>query len=474
MIDKDVLARFDEETQIALGYVQNGYSVIFAKGGDVELPVTDDFASRCTLVFHGASCEPEIGEVMRIADVSIEIADGEYVLHAVYTDEDRPDEEKPFVMRFMRLTCEIEVFDCTSRPVSPILDVWGMLASMAWELKEKAALGDRYLNDGEREIMPLISELCDLEYWDEAAIKMPLLREIFSRHSLTRAEKLTEKLEKLTQNGESGVRELHLFERLKRELSKPAAEGAWREIYYAIAATQKDYAKYSEKPDAGNEKYRRLLKDTLEKRGFSGDFPLFRRDERIRNGVRTTFLIADDATELESSIASISAASVVSGENEAPRDLPAFVFRRKCRPMREIARRAEQNGERFVPVDDRPAEEWIVDHADAAIAVAEGRRLTKEQKKTETLIPGADAVRKRDAVVAVVFIAVCYALAFALIALVGTAWKLVTGGTSDVAEFFRSFDWLGAFIAATVFIFAFPVGLRIAARIANRKDKPDE
>lgn len=157
------------------------------------------------------------------------------------------------------------------------LNPWHHLRSIGNVILEKANLPGEYLNVQERKLLPVLRELRILGGWGNPEeihkIELPLLKERAKNHSL---EKLVREIEKREKEYPNDKKREHAADTLIDELNRIENETLWRDIFYEVCESQKEYPGMAQThaPETVAE-IRAQIEETLHKQGYTGTYPDF-------------------------------------------------------------------------------------------------------------------------------------------------------------------------------------------------------
>ncbi len=256
-------------------------------GADAEICIDNSSAYNRTLTLLNATDIPE-GEFdcLSFENGSLIKQDDGYKLigEAVNFEE---DVSKPFAIRFSDAKANINIFKADEQSVMGT--PWQNLQFIASEILSKYSLSEKYFNQKEKDLLPLIAEinkLSDFPYTPEgietdgfAQLKTYILKFSFSE--------LLQFIEKLEDNRLSRKKKITIIQKLISRLNTQKYEPLWREIYSAISDSQADYPS-----NASAFKNLELLQEARSKiqkfmlsQGYSGEYPNFVRKGNIK-GIR--------------------------------------------------------------------------------------------------------------------------------------------------------------------------------------------
>lgn len=164
---------------------------------------------------------------------------------------------------------------------------WMHLEAIAVDIFDKYIyLSDKYLNDKEKEILPLIAEISKLSYWamipDEfKSAEFPQLKAYIAKFGYDELLPLVENLEKEYFNENKKYR---VVEKLVSKLNTQKFEPLWRELYNILVNTQEEYPSRVDLLCPTNllNETRSNIQKLMEAHGYSGQYPDFVKKGEIR------------------------------------------------------------------------------------------------------------------------------------------------------------------------------------------------
>ena len=172
------------------------------------------------------------------------------------------DEPLSCVVTFSGATMEYII--CRVEPLNCLQTPWAYLISAADAILEKNELLPHTLNDKERALLPLLTELSGFFSNETAA---PLLTAMAEEEGCTKLYRLLNKCRGSVQG----------FERLQLELSHARSEPLWRRIAGLLAESQIGYPVKNEgfSAPSGMDAIRAQITDILHANGYTGTYPDF-------------------------------------------------------------------------------------------------------------------------------------------------------------------------------------------------------
>ena len=219
-------------------------------------------------------------------DFSLNLADGLYCLAGeTYNWDD--DTSKPFAIRFKDASVNVSVYNAMYETYTGT--PWDRLTSIAWTIMNKYSLSENYVNDKEKELLPLIAELCTLTYWGEVpkayhTTTLPILKDYANKYGYKKVYKLLKQFELTPEDSKARLKaSISLF----NELNFLKYEPMWRELYNQLAITQADYPAKTDAlcPVEFLTNTREQIQKHLETLGYIGTYPNFNKAGSIM-GIR--------------------------------------------------------------------------------------------------------------------------------------------------------------------------------------------
>ena len=248
------------------------------ENGDAEIVVDERGAVRVVLILRGVDGmpDPETEYFMenqwsfsRNADTGVYTLVGELM-------EANSDEIKLCAIKFKDADVRHEAYNCVDN-VFLRETPFEMLAAIAGHIFEKAEIAPELVNDEEKALMPILSELRNLDYCEEESATFENLKKLCEKRGFKRLCDALSKYEKLKFTAYRAAM-------LTAEMNSVKYESLWREIYLAVKESQKDYpVKCDTLCDAELlASTRRKVERMMHERGYSGSYPNFVKEGRIR------------------------------------------------------------------------------------------------------------------------------------------------------------------------------------------------
>ena len=276
-----VLATFDKETKEALrevlGFID--WPAVTFLGKDIQIIVEDTLAYRKVLTLCNVTDVPEADGGCYCNDLNLlwQTEHDRYCLYG-YLENYFYEWEKSFALSFETARVETTVYDvCSNSTIDE--NPWSYLQSVCYCIGMKAKLPGTVVNEQEKNIMPVIEEICALSYWLDFQHHpkyqlFPELKALTSRYGCKKAEALLEKLETIPT-------EENRYDRTVRKLlaclCEQKCQPMWREIYKKLLESQEAY------PDKADtyidqqslSKIRRSIEIQMAAHGYIGAYPDF-------------------------------------------------------------------------------------------------------------------------------------------------------------------------------------------------------
>ncbi len=271
-------SEFNEDVKTALwDLFENDYSFCHIKKEDKNAIIDLEFGSSYdrTLILKNASGIPEGNYDFISFKKNALIKQGnEYRLTGVAENYD--DSSTPFEICFTDAKIHITLFRADEQILCDT--PWLHLQSVAGDILDKCFLGN-YLNESEKELLPLIAEISKLSYWtripeEYESADFSQLKSYIAKFGYTELLPLVENLEKEFFNDKKKDKAIN---KLVSKLNTQKYEPLWRELYNLIVKTQENYPSkevYYFSTESLNET-RKNIQNLMEHYGYSGKYPDF-------------------------------------------------------------------------------------------------------------------------------------------------------------------------------------------------------
>lgn len=217
----------------------------------------------------------------------LEKTDKGYILNLVceniddYTNENTTEKTENIKICFTEATVEIKPYrlNLTYFYTTP----WESLTVLATEIIGKQSLGEQYLNEKEKALLPLLHDIDAMWYYDsitDSNISFSNIIKLLKKHNLEFVIKALKKVQK----NDSVFKIMNVQNKLNFIKTEPL----WREIYEMILESQKEYPDYYEL--SSNYKKLSICPADIHKRiefkmhslGYEGSFPDFYKSGKLK------------------------------------------------------------------------------------------------------------------------------------------------------------------------------------------------
>ncbi len=239
----------------------------------VEITIESTAAYKRTLILEGISKFQTQSEYADIETQDLSYIEAEQCYSYNGRCVEWNDGESPeFDIRFKAVRVEVQVYNCTAGTFFTT-EPWSMLSFCCCSLVAKAELGKEYINESEKELLPVMREL-DQFYRYNVVCRFPILISIAERYGYDEVAKAFRLLDGKRAHG----KEYNKLEPLaKNFLSKEKYSPMWRELWDKVCESQKGYPNEVELcVDAGKlSKARAEITKRLREHGYGGEYPYF-------------------------------------------------------------------------------------------------------------------------------------------------------------------------------------------------------
>lgn len=320
-------------------------------------------------------------------DISFNQSNDLYVLTGeTYNWDD--DVCTPFAIRFKDIQVDISVYNATNELYAST--PWDKLTSIAWTILDKSILCEECINEKEKNLLPLIAELCTLTYWGKVpdtynTSTLPLLKDYALRYNYKKVLELLGRYKLVLEDSDKRLK-LHLS--LFNELNLQKYEPLWRELYSLLAQSQADYPNKAEVlcPRELLLHTRAQIQAYMEEHGYTGTYPDFIKSSRIKGihlaeNYKQSYFVGlnqhtlhhihctEDYINEQLHIEFLCGTQIL-GKNDNPCDIYGCIF--------------NANGHRFVKtvnyIDSKDSSNTLDDYMTIATKRAEFQKLTKEEQ----------------------------------------------------------------------------------------------
>lgn len=360
-----------------------------ASGSTLKIVVRQCKAYTLTLILEGYTGLQDY-DYDEYCFYTLHKSDTEYQLIGEASNYER-DEPEPCVIRFRDANVSVTLSNALSTAFSS--DPWNYLLCVAEDILSKYDLCGEFLNEKEKALLPLMADLCKLNYFH-------VIPKEFASPRLTAFSKLVadgyaELLPHIKKIEESRRRKKRdsLTQKLIYKLCEVRYEPLWRSIYESIKESQADYPSLSDVhcTDKNITHAREHLQQYMESQGFTGIYPEFvksgsQKKLKVVESYGATYFVANENRAVyhvlftESWIEDKIHISFISGteflkNNGSAGDIYSCLFNAKGRRLYDIPDVFFRGVTRL---DDASQLEKV---ADIAIKRAELIPLTKEERR---------------------------------------------------------------------------------------------
>lgn len=380
---------FPEDTQQAFTYLYNKILSVdcrnIEKQGNkfiISFDETDVYKRKLVLNTSADIRIPDNGDLF-FCDAELKKSDSGYVLICKANDYDEETAGDPLEIPFGSAETEVEIYNIDSALFysSP----WEYLFSVANMILEKKDLGEKYFNEKEKELIPLLTELRDIYDYTPESEKIPdfrILKEYMRKYGFTHLIPL---FDKVIKRRKKQISQTFAINGLLNKLNDSKCEELWREIYEKIKASQEEY---SAKVDFSKSERLSKIRKEIEKRfheiGYEGEYPTFRKRGQIKgvklesnygisyflcNEKHVEFIVECKETVLFGTVAvQFICGTALLKKGETAADIYSCCF--------------NKNGKRLFKTEiwDNDNENAIIPFTEIAVKRAECIKLTKDEK----------------------------------------------------------------------------------------------
>ncbi len=260
------------------------YCNIIKKNNDALIEIESTSSYDRTLILNNAVGIPERNfDCITFENGTFTKQNNEYLLSGEVEDFEE-ETVQPFTISFSNANVEVAIYRADAQTFAGT--PWTHLQTIASEILDKYLISSQYLNDKEKEFLPLIAEISKLDYWSIIPKQFentgfPILKEHLNKFGYNEIIALFTKLEKEFYNNK--IKE-KLTNKIIVELNQQCYEPLWRELYKKIIESQQNYPTklsvcYS--ADKLNET-RAKIQNLMESFGYEGIYPDFKKSGKIK------------------------------------------------------------------------------------------------------------------------------------------------------------------------------------------------
>lgn len=338
---------------------------------------------------------------------------------------------------------------------------WMYLQSVAGDILSKHFLGN-YLNESEKELLPLIAEISKLSYWTQIpdeykSADFSQLKSYIVKFGYTELLPLVENLEKEFFNDKKKDK---VINKLVSKLNTQKYEPLWRELYNELVKTQenypsKDFVYFS--TELLNET-RNNIQSLMEHYGYSGKYPDFIKQGftdkiHLAESYNTTYFVGHEKNVFyhihcteeyfnEHLLIQFACGTELLRKDESPGDIYSCLFnakgRRFFKTLSYESNYINEKGEK--DTDD------LEKRVQIAVKKAELKKLTKEERKEI-----GDVNIKLILFSLFILMGVLFGLFMTVgFMLIGIILCLVVGQAQAIPSMFTEIPWWGLFLFSSI------------------------
>ena len=194
-----------------------------------------------TLVFEKATGLPDSTyDLISFSPEQLQVKNDMYCIPGTVINFD-DDAEMPFEIYFTNTKVSVNCFNAAEHYLS--YSPWKRLQLISQEIIYKCFLPGNYLNDSEKKLLPLLTEICKLYYFsyipDEFSdTGLSYLKSLINKHGYTKLLPYVNRLEKKLPDSKQ---KNSYAEKLEKQLNKEAYAPLFNEIYNMIVESQSEY-----------------------------------------------------------------------------------------------------------------------------------------------------------------------------------------------------------------------------------------
>ncbi|HIZ44970.1 MAG TPA: DUF3878 family protein [Firmicutes bacterium] len=279
-------AEFGEETGNVIRWIleQNICSSSFhTEGADAWIDIEIGTCCDCTLILKNVSGIPEGKFDCLFFQNNAFVKQGDEYILTGEAEEWEKDLLMPFSVRFTDAKVEAALYRADEQPFHEM--PWEYLQLIAGAVLDKYHLSSKYLNDEEKELLPLMKEIVGLSVRELQADTLenrsfPLLKAYMAR---LRYQEILPLAECLENAGASSRKRKRIAEKLISQLNTLKYASLWRELFHVLTESQKKYpSRTACASSALLEEIRRNIQIHMERHGYSGAYPDYIKTGEVR------------------------------------------------------------------------------------------------------------------------------------------------------------------------------------------------
>lgn len=450
------LSKFDNDVAEAIKYlleIAEYFPTVDVVGNDIKIILSDTLASRRILTLKNVDVIPKDKVGYRCSSISLTFSEDDNRF-CFFCELENFFEEKSETLSITFDNAEVEVIvynACISQDF--FNDPWFFLMAVCSSIKRKADFSEDYCNNKEKELLPIIREISNLNSWferpEEEYFSFDELKKLSIKYGFDKIETMLSKLETLSLNDSNFFK---FKDKMIRTLCKQQYEPLWRDIYSKIAHSQEGYPSKVECLCNVEllTKIRNDIQKLMESKGYIGEYPDFVKNAAI-SGIRLarshnkTYCIINEnrtvhhircAESIENDeplrIVFLCGTALLKKREEEP-DIYGCMFDAKGRRLFTTT---------YHRIPSQDDEDSVADDLETSVTIAtkkaECRRLTKDERKGLLDIKTSFANAFMALFIAGGLFAVSMALIMAIICSVFTAIIL---SFSAIPEMLKEIPW---------------------------------
>ncbi|MCM1364205.1 MAG: hypothetical protein NC122_04750 [Faecalibacterium sp.] len=276
--ETEILKEFPFEVQAAFDElihdIEDYYWQLKICDDKAYFELSETISHTKTLILSGVENVPDdLGEPP-FSDFELRRAGDNYCLDACYyryNDEFSRTDEKTISLVFS----DAEVLNGFYRSGMSwgLESPWDLLIGMACEICDRAKFPNFKPNEDEKNLLPLLYEVTQLEeYREYTPCSLPLLKAEFEKYGYNELTTFAERIE----NGNYTV-----IAKLVEKLNRLKYADLWHDIYYKVEQSQKPYPSLAEEQVKNINVMRNSVQQKMRYLGYSGTYPNFYKEGRL-------------------------------------------------------------------------------------------------------------------------------------------------------------------------------------------------
>lgn len=273
--EKDLLI-FDHDTKTVLKHLFQVKKVIklIPNQNDLEIILYDCSVFRERLILKNIKTNLELQKDIVFDQLDIKYDNQIYYFEGMIQD-DLNEQQIPFIIEFQSIKGKIDIFHI-SKCVMYWDHPWKLLFEISQNLSFKIEEYPHFCNEKEKELLPLLKEIVQLEYEEDEEMNgyytFPLLKSLCQQYKY---EKVIYGLEELEKVSCSSKKFKKILNKLISLLCMKTYEPLWRYLYHLIEESQKEYPSKTEVLCDSIVYQERIhqIQVMMEEHGYQGTYP---------------------------------------------------------------------------------------------------------------------------------------------------------------------------------------------------------